>query len=144
MCYSLPDITQINKKYTILRRLQIDSVLIFAAFKKLNIETTKEEIDLDVQETVEIFMHSVELLDISSTDDQILISEHAIEIVEEKTDIQKSAVLFDKRDNMTITLLVHQKIFHHHLSGLYSGHRGKTKEKHEKLTAVVTSPQMII
>ncbi|GBN77794.1 hypothetical protein AVEN_59586-1 [Araneus ventricosus] len=66
---------------------------------QLNVETTEEEIDLEVQEPVEVFMDYVESLDVSSIGDQVTISEHAIKTLEEKTDIQESVGLCNETDN---------------------------------------------
>lgn len=64
-----------------------------------NVETIMEEIVLDVQGPVEAFMNIAESLDVSSIDDLITFSEHTIETVQEKTDIEESVGLYNKADN---------------------------------------------
>lgn len=92
-------------------------------------------------------MNSVESLDISSIGDQITVSEHSIKIIEEKTDIWESFGFFNEAENSDYLIVGPSKIFHHHLRGFISDHRWKMikekKRKHEKLTTVVTLPQMI-
>ncbi|GBM56230.1 hypothetical protein AVEN_109919-1 [Araneus ventricosus] len=114
----------------------------------MKVETTEEEIDLDVQEPVEVFMDSVESVDVSSIDDQVTVNEHTIKTVEEKTDIQESVGLCNEVDNNSYPIAGPSKNipspFKRVLFWLQREDDERKKRKHEKLPAVVISPQMII